>query len=167
MNAHHFMQSLDALSVRWMLTLLHFLWQGLAIGGLAAAAMAMLRKSPQTRYAVLLAALAAMTACPAITFYLIEGQGMPQMEVSDAVVATNTTVPMVAQPVAVAAEATLPPDASPVEALAAEQVHRTNWWLSNPRPNRGNRLPACGWDPPVCEWRRCFRARTWPAWPAS
>ncbi len=52
--------------------LLHFLWQGLAIAALAAAAMQLCRQA-QARYLIGLVALIAMLAMPVITFFSLDG----------------------------------------------------------------------------------------------
>ena len=53
-------------------TLLHFLWEGLLIGLLAWGALALMqRRSPEARYAVGLAFLAAIALAPLITFFIL------------------------------------------------------------------------------------------------
>lgn len=52
-------------------TLLHFLWQGLALAALCSAGMAMCRAA-STRYIVALATLVLMFAAPAVTFSVLE-----------------------------------------------------------------------------------------------
>src|SRR5262245_22282275 len=67
-------------------TLVHFLWQGAAIALVLAAALRGLRRStPQARYLVACAALAAMAVCPAATFWWKASYA----EFSAAVVATE------------------------------------------------------------------------------
>ena len=58
-------------------TLVHFLWQGLAIGALyAAARRGITRKSsPNTRYLLACAALASMMAAPLVTWNLMRPSG--------------------------------------------------------------------------------------------
>jgi beta-lactamase regulating signal transducer with metallopeptidase domain len=56
-------------ATRLGLALLHFVWQGAALGAIAALILLALRKAPATsRYAALLAVLAAMALCPVVTF---------------------------------------------------------------------------------------------------
>src|SRR4029078_837206 len=51
--------------------LFHFLWQGIALGMLAAILMATLRRAnPQTRYLAATLVLAAMAICPIATFFI-------------------------------------------------------------------------------------------------
>ena len=68
-------QLLDpGLSLRVALTLLHFLWQGVALAAAAALACALMRRaSSAARYNVLLAALGGMALCPVVTFVVLEG----------------------------------------------------------------------------------------------
>ena len=55
--------------LRLTLTLLHFLWQGVAIALLAFAAAALTRRAPAAaRYWILVAALMLMALCPPVTF---------------------------------------------------------------------------------------------------
>ena len=53
------------------LTILHFLWQGVALAALASAAMALSRNAA-TRYAIAVAVLALMVAAPALTFAVLQ-----------------------------------------------------------------------------------------------
>jgi beta-lactamase regulating signal transducer with metallopeptidase domain len=56
-------------ATRLGLALLHFVWQGAALGAIAALILLALRKAPAaSRYAALLAVLAAMALCPVVTF---------------------------------------------------------------------------------------------------
>ena len=55
-------------------TLIHFVWQGAAIGFVAAAVLrASAGRSPNVRYLVACAALAAMVAAPLVTAQLLSG----------------------------------------------------------------------------------------------
>jgi beta-lactamase regulating signal transducer with metallopeptidase domain len=58
------------------LTLLHFLWQGVAVAALASVALALSRRGA-VRYVVALVALAAMVAAPVITFAVLQSSGSP------------------------------------------------------------------------------------------
>jgi beta-lactamase regulating signal transducer with metallopeptidase domain/uncharacterized protein YnzC (UPF0291/DUF896 family) len=64
-------------SLGW--ALLHFLWQGTALAALAAAAMALSRKS-STRYVIGVATLLLMLAAPAATFWFHSTQDAPATE---------------------------------------------------------------------------------------
>ena len=56
-------------SVRWLITLLHFLWQGAVVGGLVMiAGRSLQRSSAQTRYAAYSIALLSLPICVAVTF---------------------------------------------------------------------------------------------------
>jgi beta-lactamase regulating signal transducer with metallopeptidase domain len=60
------------LAVRMSFALLHFLWQGAALAGLALLLLAALRRAPAgARYLALLAVFALMALCPAATFLLL------------------------------------------------------------------------------------------------
>jgi beta-lactamase regulating signal transducer with metallopeptidase domain len=55
------------------LSLLHFLWQGLAVAALLGLALVLLRPRPgRQRYALFLAALIALAACPLVTFFTVD-----------------------------------------------------------------------------------------------
>ena len=56
------------------LTLLHFLWQGVAVAALASVALALSRRAA-VRYVVALVALAAMVAAPVVTFAVLHSSG--------------------------------------------------------------------------------------------
>jgi beta-lactamase regulating signal transducer with metallopeptidase domain len=58
------------------LTLLHFLWQGVAVAALASLVLALCRRAA-VRYVVALVALAAMVAAPVLTFAVLESSGSP------------------------------------------------------------------------------------------
>ena len=71
------MTAADCLSgpgpLRLALTLVHFLWQGLAVAALTALAVrAMALRAGPPRYAAYLTALLALAACPVVTFLLVE-----------------------------------------------------------------------------------------------
>jgi uncharacterized protein (TIGR03435 family) len=86
-------------------TLVHFLWQGLAIAALYAAARRLLagRASPNTRYLLACAALAAMMAAPLITW----GPMRPPESIPDAAYRIRATPPATST-TAVAATFSLP-----------------------------------------------------------
>ena len=83
----------DASSFRLALTLMHFLWQGLAIAGVAGCAMFALRKkTAQVRYALTLSAMILMAACPAMTFLMVD---LPNTESSTMVAdADESAIPL-------------------------------------------------------------------------
>ncbi len=63
----------EAICMRLMVTLGHFLWQGLAVGIVAlVATMVLRRRSARLRYAVLLGSFLAMTTCPVVTLVVLE-----------------------------------------------------------------------------------------------
>ncbi len=69
----------EDLCVRLTLTLVHFLWQGVAIALVVLlAGRALRRASATTRYLTLLAALLLMAACPPATFLLLPDSGRPR-----------------------------------------------------------------------------------------
>ncbi len=62
----------DDATVRWLLTVLHFLWQGAVIGAVAATVGNLLRgASAQSRYITYLAAIVSLPVCMAITFFVV------------------------------------------------------------------------------------------------
>lgn len=72
MNFEQWYLAGDAASVRWLWTMAHFLWQGLAVALVVFTATWLLRRaSAALRYAVLLGGLAAMVLCPVVTFCLL------------------------------------------------------------------------------------------------
>ncbi len=63
----------DDVSVRWLITLLHFLWQGAVVGGVVAIAGRLLRgASARPRYALYSAALLSLPVCVAVTFCIVD-----------------------------------------------------------------------------------------------
>src|ERR1035437_1281873 len=84
-------------------TILHFLWQGVALAALASAAMALFRNAA-TRYAIAVAFLALMVAAPLVTFLILRRQ-LQAIEQSDAAVTfqsataqvNNTAISLVAK----------------------------------------------------------------------
>ncbi len=63
----------DDVSVRWLITLLHFLWQGAVVGGVVAIAGRLLRgASARPRYALYSAALLSLPVCVAVTFCVVD-----------------------------------------------------------------------------------------------
>ncbi|TWU12093.1 Regulatory protein BlaR1 [Symmachiella macrocystis] len=70
----HLLTLLDnALAVRWLITLLNFLWQGAAIGGLIVIAGTHLRgASARLRYASYSTALLSLPVCVVFTFFVVD-----------------------------------------------------------------------------------------------
>ncbi len=63
----------DDVSVRWLITLLHFVWQGAVVGGVVAIAGKLLRgASARPRYALYSAALLILPVCVAVTFCAVD-----------------------------------------------------------------------------------------------
>ena len=63
----------DVVSLRWMLTLLHFLWQGAVIGVVVVVVAKLLRHmSASLRYGLYLFALLSLPCCVALTFCVID-----------------------------------------------------------------------------------------------
>jgi beta-lactamase regulating signal transducer with metallopeptidase domain len=80
MSFEHLVSAWDAGSTRWMLTLTHFLWQGLAVALAAAAALRLLpRTSASVRYALLMGTLVLMGLCPVVTFCVVGPAERPPM----------------------------------------------------------------------------------------
>ena len=80
---------------RFALTLLHFLWQGLAVAVLAVAIVRAFRiKHGNGRYAAYLLAFAAMVVCPVVTFTIIDISAVSQSDVViEAAPAKNIAIP--------------------------------------------------------------------------
>ena len=74
--------SLDGtLSLRLAITLLHFLWQGLALAVIAIVCNASIgRKSAKVRYWISFSALMLMLACLLATFGLVGVEGTPRAQ---------------------------------------------------------------------------------------
>ncbi len=63
----------DDVSIRWLITLLHFLWQGAVVGGVVAIAARLLRgASARPRYVLYSAALLSLPVCVAVTFCVVD-----------------------------------------------------------------------------------------------
>ena len=63
----------DDVSLRWLITLLHFLWQGAVVGGVVAIAGRLLRgASARSRYALYSAALLSLPVCVAVTSWVVD-----------------------------------------------------------------------------------------------
>jgi beta-lactamase regulating signal transducer with metallopeptidase domain/uncharacterized GH25 family protein len=63
----------DDFSVRWLVTALHFLWQGAVVGVVAAIAARQLREaSARSRYALYAAALLSLPVCTVVTFLIVQ-----------------------------------------------------------------------------------------------
>jgi beta-lactamase regulating signal transducer with metallopeptidase domain/WD40 repeat protein len=87
----------DDVNVRWLVTLLHFLWQGAVVGAAVAIAGRLLRgASAQVRYALCSAALLSLPVCAAVTFCVVDVpvglQPSPPPESSAAVPAKLSTL---------------------------------------------------------------------------
>jgi hypothetical protein len=69
----------------WSWTLLHFLWQGFCVAGVAATGLVFLRgKSPSARYLWCVVCLLFMALCPVATFVLMQPQRhLPSIPQSD------------------------------------------------------------------------------------
>ena len=108
----HVADLLDSeLSLRVALALLHFLWQGVAVGAVAAVACALLRKAAATtRHAVLLAAMGLMALCPLVTFFALRPP--PAAGPVVAAAPSDGRAPVVARTVKTRGEGTdrVPPD---------------------------------------------------------
>lgn len=78
-------------------TLLHFLWQGLALAGVCAAVMAACR-SASARYIVALSALALMLAAPVITFFVLQQSAAVRVAENAATVGSSAAIASVAPP---------------------------------------------------------------------
>src|ERR1700719_67708 len=78
------------------LSLLHFLWQGAALAGLAAAAIALARNA-STRSSIAVIALTAMVAAPGVTYFVLH-QSEPTFSASK-----QTAFPAIAQVASLAA----------------------------------------------------------------
>ena len=84
------------------LSLLHFLWQGAALAGLAFVAVSLCR-SASTRYLVAVAAMVAMLLSPIATFFVIRAQGNGPAQTA---VVSEIVQPSAAQPLSSSAFAT-------------------------------------------------------------
>src|SRR5262249_31399249 len=74
MNSEQLVAAVDAASVRCLTTLIHFLWQGLAIALAAGWVLWCLRRATASlRYTVAVAALALMALCPVGTYLFLDG----------------------------------------------------------------------------------------------
>jgi len=112
--------------LRLSLALLHFLWQGLALSSLVALGLLALRRArPGARYALLLAALLLMLACPVVTFF-----ALPQPAIVSPV---PTIAPAASAPILLSAGIAGPritrvsPAPSPVAQLRAWVAARLPW----------------------------------------
>jgi len=81
------MSPLDAFSEpvwqRLTWTLLHFLWQGLAVAAVLVTVLWLFRvRQARIRYAVSLVAMLVMVACPLVTFAVMEVGADPRAEVA-------------------------------------------------------------------------------------
>jgi beta-lactamase regulating signal transducer with metallopeptidase domain len=63
----------DDVSVRWLITLLHFLWQGVVVGVVVAIVAGLLhRASARARYALYSASLLSLPVCVVVTFCVVD-----------------------------------------------------------------------------------------------
>ena len=63
----------DDVCVRWLFTLLHFLWQGAVVGGVVVVAGRLLRgASAAPRYTMYSAALVILPVCVVVTFCVVD-----------------------------------------------------------------------------------------------
>ena len=99
------------LCVRWVLVLGHFLWQAAGVAILALTAARLLRRtSAQSRYVVLVIALAVTSICPVLTFCLVDVPPLFRPAPSDAAPGTPyeevraTPVPLPISPLPLPAE---------------------------------------------------------------
>ena len=88
----------DDVSVRWLITLLHFLWQGAVVGGVVAIAGRFLRgASARLRYSLYSAALLSLPVSVAVTFCVVEVpaslQSGSQLESHADIPATSSALP--------------------------------------------------------------------------
>jgi beta-lactamase regulating signal transducer with metallopeptidase domain len=98
MNIEAVYAAWEASSPRLLLTLAHFLWQGLALAAAAWLAMRLLRRAPaSTRYGVLTATLAFMVICPVGT-YLVLGHPGEQSSALSAAVPSDIAEPAKLRP---------------------------------------------------------------------
>jgi beta-lactamase regulating signal transducer with metallopeptidase domain/biopolymer transport protein ExbD len=71
-----------AACVRWVMTLVHFLWQGIAIALVAeAAAQFLCARSAQRRYAVRVVSLFVMAICPVVTYRFVDIGARPEQPI--------------------------------------------------------------------------------------
>ncbi len=85
------------------LSLLHFLWQGVALAALAAAAIALARKA-STRYAIAVVALMAMVAAPPVTYFALH---QPEPTLSTSSASAQTAFPAITRVASLAARRTI------------------------------------------------------------
>ncbi|MBW8016508.1 MAG: M48 family metalloprotease [Planctomycetes bacterium] len=117
---------------RFALTLLHFLWQGLAVAFLAVAVVRAFRiKHGNGRYAAYLLAFAAMVVCPVVTFTMIDISAVSQFDaVIEAAPAENIAIPSyTALP---PTEAATPVEVSPETEISSETEISPETVISTP-----------------------------------
>ena len=86
----------EAFSLRLAMTLMHFLWQGCAVGAAVLVCGRLLRsRSAQLRYAVGVAGMLIMLVCLPISFMRVDVPQMPESVVSNNVVTELTIAPEV------------------------------------------------------------------------
>ena len=79
---------------RLALTLLHFLWQGLAVVAIVALAARLLKlRHGPPRYAAYLACMLVMAACPVVTFLVVEVPPATQLNNEVSILAGEQVVP--------------------------------------------------------------------------
>ncbi|HBO44007.1 MAG TPA: hypothetical protein DD670_08755 [Planctomycetaceae bacterium] len=89
----------DGISVRWLITALHFLWQGTVVGGLVVIAGRLLQDaSARSRYGLYSAALLCLPVCAAVTFRVVNVptslQSSTRMESHADVPAKSSALPL-------------------------------------------------------------------------
>jgi beta-lactamase regulating signal transducer with metallopeptidase domain len=158
------------LAARIGLALLHFVWQGAVLGVIAAALLLALRRAPAaSRYAALLAVLAAMALCPVVTFLVTSPvpaaapapvTAAPQRVDAARVVPTSGAVPTPAAP---ASEGERPARTTGPQALPSATRMR---WMVRARAWALARLPWISllWLAGVVVLSLRFLARGWSLW---
>jgi len=149
-----------AWSVRLLLALGHFVWQGLAIAVVAGLVSLLLRRGrPEYRYALQLAALAGMALCVPVTFVVLDGEGaqpqaglMPQAVVVGEEIDTTPPAEVVPAPAdeSVASEAV---EVDAVEVVASAAAVEKRVAVPAPGPRRG-----------VLRWRPVALRYAWLGW---
>src|SRR5947209_10820585 len=91
MTGEQFSAALDAASVRGLVTLAHFLWQGSAVAlAVGLALVCLRRRSSSVRYGLAVAGLALMALCPVGTYWYV---GPPAAVVSPSVAEARSIPP--------------------------------------------------------------------------
>ncbi len=96
----------DGVSVRWLITLLHFLWQGAVVGVVVVIAGRLLRDAvARMRYMMYSAALLGSLVCVAVTFYVVDApavirSSLPPERLADTSVKSPALPPQTATSIA-------------------------------------------------------------------